>query len=89
MATVTIPDAVYSQLATRASALSMSVEDLLPTIIERAITPLSRPLTGDDWLREFERWNQEIQSRRHRYPEGYTIADDRESIYDERLNAQR
>lgn len=89
MATVTIPDAVYRRLESRASSLSISVEDLLPTIIEQAISPLSRPLTGDDWLREFDQWNREIQSRSHRYPEGYTINDDRESIYGERLDAQR
>jgi len=89
MATVTIPDTVYRRLNDRATALSLSVEELLSHVVEQAIPPISKPLQGEEWKREFDRWMSDIESRKHRYPADFVVDDSRASIYDERINAQR
>lgn len=88
MATVTIPDAVYHRLNDRASALSLSVEQLLSRMLEQTISSNSQPLQGEEWKREFDQWMSDIESRKHRYPPGFVVDDSRDSIYGERINAQ-
>ena len=85
MQTITIPDETYERLTRRASALTISVEELaLPALERAAATPLPAPraLTHEEWLANFEAWMAEVQARAHRYPPGFEVDISREAMYE-------
>jgi antitoxin (DNA-binding transcriptional repressor) of toxin-antitoxin stability system len=51
--------------------------------VGRVLPPMpdSQPLTRDEWQREFDAWQRDVQARANRYPLGYAADDSRDSIY--------
>jgi antitoxin (DNA-binding transcriptional repressor) of toxin-antitoxin stability system len=51
--------------------------------VGRVLPPMpdSQPLTGNEWQREFDAWQRDVQARANRYPPGYAADDSRDSIY--------
>ena len=89
-----IPEDTFQRLATKAAALSISVEDLVkPALDQLAETAASAPeptlpLTGDAWLAERDAWKRDAERRSSRYPRGFVLDDSRQTIYREREDAQ-
>lgn len=92
MASITIPDETYRRLSRRASALKITVDELVQPALDQLANVENHadaPLQGDAWRAEAEALEQEAIDRSHRYPPGFVVDDRRETIYRERLDAQR
>lgn len=91
---VTIPEHTFRWLSERATALNISVDDLVKTALDRLAeadnTSLEQPLplTGDAWLAELQAWKRDAESRAGRYPPEFSLDDSRETMYREREDAQ-
>jgi hypothetical protein len=88
---VTIAEDTFRRLAERAAALNVSIEELVRRALEGLVqngAPVALPLTGEAWIREFEAWTKQIESRAGRYPSGFQVDDSRETIYGEREDRQ-
>ncbi len=95
MPNLMIPEETFQRLAERAAALNISVDAL----VESAVNYVAKygpyppdpppPLTGDAWQANWEAMKQEAESRADRYPPRFVVDDSRETIYGERLDAQR
>jgi hypothetical protein len=85
MATITIPDQTFAELARQASAAGISVEQFVLPLLEQAV-PLEP--TPEERRRAFEEWQQEVRKRADRYPPGFRVDDSRETIYFGREDAR-
>lgn len=95
MPSLNIPEDTFRQLAVRARALNISVEDLVRPVLEQLTKNGSRaPASGGqaptlaDRKLAFEEWTKHVESRADRYPPGHVLDDSRESIYREREDKQ-
>src|ERR1051325_2599847 len=87
MPTLAISDELFERLAKRASALNVTVEQLILALAtENAGNghPPSSPASVcfDKWKKQFDAWMADVQTRAHRYPPGFVMDDSRESIYE-------
>jgi hypothetical protein len=95
MPQLTVPEETFRRLVARATALHISVEELVQPTLDRLAETYpsspepSLPLTGDAWLAELEAWKRDAESRARRYPPGFVLDDRRETVYREREDAQR
>jgi len=90
---LSVSEDTYRRLTARATALNVSVDDLIRPALDRlaeAGGPASEPLplTGDAWLAELEAWKRDAQGRAGRYAPGFVLDDSRETVYREREDAQ-
>jgi hypothetical protein len=94
MPQLTIPEDTFRRLSERAAALKISVDDLVRPALDRLLAagtpPVEepQPLTGDALRAEFEAWKRDAESRAGRYPPGFILDDNRETMYREREDAQ-
>ncbi len=94
MPQLTIPEETFQQLAAKAAALDISVDELvMPALAQLAGAEAPEPepllpLTGDAWHAELDAWKRDAESRADRYPAGFVLDDSREAIYREREDAQ-
>jgi hypothetical protein len=90
MPSVNIPDEMFEQLAKRARALNVTVEQLIAPLLDLAAgsysnelgMPTLSPAPFDDWKKKFDAWMAEVEARAHRYPPGFVLDDSRESMYE-------
>ena len=90
MPSLTIPDELFQRLAKRASALHVTVEQLIAPLLDLAAEnggkggPVPSPTAApwDDWKIKFDAWMGEVQGRAPRYPPGFVLDDSRETIYE-------
>jgi hypothetical protein len=78
MANLTIPDRTFADLARRASAAGLTVEQLVLPLLEQMAPPEPTP---DERRRALDEWDARIRSRADRYPPGFRVDDSRETIY--------
>jgi antitoxin component of RelBE/YafQ-DinJ toxin-antitoxin module len=95
MPNVIISDETFQRIAERAAALNVPVNALIESAVHYVAKYGSlpseppSPLTGDAWVAAMDEAEREARSRAGRYPAGFVVDDSRETIYGERLDAQR
>jgi hypothetical protein len=85
MATITVPDATFDRLARQAAAIGVTVEQLVLPVLDQIAPPAPTP---EERKRAFAEWLKRIEGRADRYPPGFRVDDDRESLSKEREDAQ-
>ena len=90
MPSLTISDEMFARLAKRASALNVTIEELIAPLLDLAAasdgngdfrpSPTAAPF--EDWKKTFDAWMADVQARAHRYPPGFVMNDSRESMYE-------
>ncbi|OWK36593.1 hypothetical protein FRUB_09156 [Fimbriiglobus ruber] len=73
---------------------SLSVPELLAPVLDALARTGSahlppQAINHEEWLRRANEWQQLVENRADRYPPGFRVDDDRESIYKDREDAQR
>lgn len=87
MPSLNVSDDLYQQLAQRAAALNLTVEELVASLAKSldrpngAVPPASATEPYVDWTKKFSSWMAEVQARATRYPPGFVMDDSRASIY--------
>jgi len=86
MPDISIPDDLFRRLSEQAKSLKRSVEEYVePTLRQLAEygQRLSewKPLTDEEWEREWEAWDRDVEARASRYPPGFQVDDSREPMY--------
>jgi len=85
MPTITVPDDTYSKLTTRAATIGITVEQLVLPVLEQIAPPTPTP---EERQRALDTWQRLVQGRANRYPPGFQVETDRETLYREREDAQ-
>ena len=86
MPDISIPEDLFRRLSDQAKSMNRSVEEYVEPTLRRLVEygqPLSewKPLTDEEWEREWEAWDRDVEARGSRYPPGFQIDDSRESMY--------
>jgi len=86
MPDISIPEDLFRRLIEQAKSMNRSVEEYVePTLRQLAEygQPLSewKPLTDEEWEREWEAWDRDAEELASRLPPGFQIDDSRESMY--------
>jgi hypothetical protein len=89
MPSLTISDEMFKRLAKQATALNLTIEQLIAPLLDLAAgkdgnaLPMPAPTEArpNDWKKNFEAWMANVQARAHRYPSGFAMDDSRHSIY--------
>ncbi len=89
MPSLAIPNEMFERLTKRATALNVTVEQLIAPLLEHAVEsggngepPPSPTAPLDDWKKKFNAWMADVQARACRYPPGFVMDDSRESMYE-------
>ena len=94
MATITITEKMYEQLAQQASSRNLSVEELLEPILDeiaqrRVDDPSLATMSFEEWKTRYDEWQAMVKQRKGEYPAGFRVDVSRDSIYEALINEPR
>jgi hypothetical protein len=86
MSSISIPDELFTRLASRAAEQNVTVEQLVTPLLESIAKSDSKgQINGaspfSEWKKNFEAWMANVHARSNRYPPGFVMDDSRDSIY--------
>ena len=86
MAEITIPDELYRRLSEQAKSMNRSVEEYIEPTLRRLADYVElltewKPLTDEEWEREWEAWDRDAEELGRRLPPGFQVDDSREAMY--------